>query len=240
MRHQRFQMLLLLGQRAARRAAFHLSKPRYDPCVDGIGFLQQTHTLGKIAHRPRIQNRYPHALRPQQREGLFLVSARRFQRHQLHTVFFAKISQRGDAFGTVSKRTPWPGRFHKGFQGSRTNIHSTNDSCHGNLPCTCDRWSGDCSVVRDLSAAVPIARRRLSTGGITGAAAASEAPQPRAPHSDIFTCFCRLYLDTRDLSSYVALTTHPASPFLDFVSARITTQFYPSSSRSIRGCIRCS
>src|SRR6202035_2468268 len=41
----------------------------------------------------------------------------------------------------------------------------------------------------------------FSPEGSRGAAAASEAPQPRASHSDILTCFCRLYLDTRDLSS---------------------------------------
>src|SRR5439155_11194169 len=43
----------------------------------------------------------------------------------------------------------------------RTDIHSTNKVCHGNLPCPCDRQSSDCSVVRDSAAGGPKAHPRL-------------------------------------------------------------------------------
>jgi hypothetical protein len=36
-----------------------------------------------------------------------------------------------------------------GHERGRRDIHSTNNSGHGNLPCKCDWESCDCSVVRD-------------------------------------------------------------------------------------------
>src|SRR5579872_5154930 len=142
-------MFLPLRQGHTRSAAFHSRITCDNPRVDAIGFLQHPHALGKIPHCSRIQYAHRHTLSPQQRERLFFISTGSFQRHQLYFMLPAKSCQFRDPFRIVSKRTPWPSRLHKGFQGSRTNIHSTNDSRHGNLPCTCDRWSGDCSVVRD-------------------------------------------------------------------------------------------
>jgi hypothetical protein len=50
----------------------------------------------------------------------------------------AEGSQLGDAFAAVGKRSSNAIAADTRFQRKRTNIHSTNDPGHGNLPCMCD------------------------------------------------------------------------------------------------------
>jgi hypothetical protein len=87
-----------------------------------------------------------------------------------------------DAFHGVGENVPSAVRADAGGEGARGNIHSTNDSGHGNLPCMCDRSH---ATVRSCvtRASGPC---KLSTGGehhrADGRRSPAGEPMPRFPH----------------------------------------------------------
>ena len=70
----------------------------------------------------------------------------------------------GDARGVVLETCDGPVAADAGIQIFGRNVHSTNDLCHGNLPCACDCDPCDCSVVCDTGGG-PIALPRLQPEG---------------------------------------------------------------------------
>src|SRR5260370_23744073 len=95
------------------------------------------------------------SLGPQLREGLLFISAGGLHGDQLDTMLPAKLGQFSDTFAGVGKEVGDAVGADPSLQGTRRNIYSTNDLGHGNLPCTCDWKSGDCTVVRPQRRAVP-------------------------------------------------------------------------------------
>src|SRR5260221_13761420 len=67
-----------------------------------------------------------------------------------------------------------------GIEGLRGYINPTNQLGHGNLPCSCDCQSGDCSVVRDNGGG-PKAHLRLWPEGERAPSAARGGRWPSAP-----------------------------------------------------------
>lgn len=115
-----------------------LSEPGNHPGINAIGLLQQTHPFRKLAYRSRVENRYPQLLRPQQCERQLLIAATGFHGYQFYLVLAAESSQLAYAFLAVGETTLSSFPSNAGLQRIRSNIHSTNDLGHGNLPCTCD------------------------------------------------------------------------------------------------------
>ncbi len=138
-RDQRAQVLLVLRGQAHRRRLFHLRIPGDHAGIDAIGLFQPPHALGKLAHRARVEDGRRQTGFRQLRKGLLLVAAGGFHGHQFHLVLTTEDRQRGDAFRVVGERRRGALPADAGFQRIRRNIHSTNDPCHGNLPCMCDR-----------------------------------------------------------------------------------------------------
>jgi hypothetical protein len=87
----------------------------------------------------RIEDGNRQTGRGQLGKGQLLVAARGFHGHQLDLVLVAENGQRGEPFYAVGETIGGAIGADAGFQRSRRNIHSTNDPCHGNLPCMCDR-----------------------------------------------------------------------------------------------------
>src|SRR5262249_54755162 len=122
---------------------------------------------------------------PQQGKRLLFISPRSLHHHQLHLVLSTKGGQFGDPCDIVREATGRSFTPDPGLQRTRSNIHSTNDLGHGNLPCTCDWKSGDCSVVR-ASDGGPKAHTRFSKPeGSRAPSAARGVRSLRPPHSDI-------------------------------------------------------
>src|SRR5215469_11141356 len=73
------------------------------------------------------------------REGLLLVAAGSLHGHKFRPLLTAEVGQRGDTFCAVGERPCGAFPANARFQRILTDIHSTNDPRHGNLPCMCDR-----------------------------------------------------------------------------------------------------
>jgi protein ImuB len=168
---QRGEPLLGVRGRGLRHDVFDVGKPGDDPGIDPIGLLQDAHGLGKAADRPRVDDCCRHTLGPQQAKGQFLVPARRLHRDKRDLVFSAEPGQRDNPGGIARKALDRPVAAEPGLKVGAGDIYSTNQLCHGNLPCPCDRQSSDCPVVRDTAAGGPKAHPRLWPEGA------------RAPHA---------------------------------------------------------
>jgi hypothetical protein len=111
---------------------------------------------------------------------------RGFHHREVCAVLAAEFGEFGDALGGVGEAA---GRLRGAAQMDvervRGHIDSTDDGCHGNLPCRCDGLSGDCPVVRDDAAP----RRALPIGcylrGNRAAAPREGAGGHRPPRSAI-------------------------------------------------------
>jgi hypothetical protein len=75
---------------------------------------------------------------------------------------FAERGKGGDAVAAPLEALPRPSIVaNASVESVGRDVHSTDDSCHGNLPCPCDGQSSDCPVVRDTAATGPNAPLRL-------------------------------------------------------------------------------
>jgi hypothetical protein len=135
---QSAQLLLAGRSQAQRHALLHLGIPGDHASVNGVGLFQPAHALGKLAHRARVEDGDSQALLGQLCEGLLLITAGRFHGHQFNLMCLAEGGQCDDALGVVGERGGGALVADAHLQRRRTNIHSTNGPCHGNLPCMCD------------------------------------------------------------------------------------------------------
>ena len=106
--------------------------------VDGIGLFQPAHALGELPDRAGVEDGDRQGMFGEQREGLPFVAAGGLHRDHLNLLGVAEGRQFGDAAGVVGKASRRAGAADRGVQPAGANIDSTNDTSHGNLPCTCD------------------------------------------------------------------------------------------------------
>src|SRR5215472_10265016 len=203
-------MLLLGWGRGAGPATFDLSKPGNHTGIDAIGLLQQSHAFGKATDGPRIENGHGKTASPQLQESWFFVSTRGLHGHQLDSLLAAKLGQFSDALMTVGETMFRTLTTDAGVQITRRNIHSTNDLGHGNLPCTCDWKSGDCSVVR-ANDGEPHANPRWSPPQGQRASPPCGGSENSGPSPQHSLNSCRCYTDTREQGPRT-LCSWPLSP----------------------------
>jgi len=181
-RDQSAAVLLVGGRRRGGRAGADLGEPGDEAGVDGVGFFVPADALSEAAYLARVEDGHRQAVGREQREGLLLVAAGGFHGDQLGPMGVAEGGQLADAFHGVGENVPSAVRADAGGEGARGNIHSTNDSGHGNLPCMCDRSH---ATVRSCvtRASGPC---KLSTGGehhrADGRRSPAGEPMPRFPH----------------------------------------------------------
>ena len=131
--------VLLVGRgRGSGSGMFDLGEVGDEGCVDGVCFLKRAHALCELADGAWVEDGDGEMLLGEQQEGLLFVAAGGFHGDQFDVVLLAEGGQMLDAFRVVGENGLCAARADGGLQGAGSNIDSTNDSCHGNLPCKCD------------------------------------------------------------------------------------------------------
>ena len=133
------QLELGVGSQAERLGVFRLRIPGDHGGIDGVGLLQRTHALGKLPDGARVYDSHGEILLRKLSKGLLLIAAGGFHGDQFGLMGVAEGGQCVDALRVVGEGGGGAMLADARLQGLGSNIHSTNDSCHGNLPCKCDR-----------------------------------------------------------------------------------------------------
>lgn len=100
----------------------------------------------------------------QKQEGRPFVAARCLHRHQLDTLRPAQIGQSANPCRIVAEALKETHGTHIGIQPILRNIHSTNHSVHGNLPCACG-WNQATIRSYVTIAAIPGSSTVVTGGG---------------------------------------------------------------------------
>jgi len=152
--------------------------------IDPVGLLERSHGFGEVTHGAGIDDGCRQPASPKLSKRLSLVSTGRLHHHHVDLVGPAEVSESLDAFGGIGELPPGTCAADAGIESFRADVHSTEDVCHGNLPCPCDGQSSDCPVVRDEAATGPRTRVRLwPEGGRAPVAARGGRGAPAPPRA---------------------------------------------------------